>query len=571
MTDQSVTGVPELERKVLRGLSPEIVSAPVATSSWFPPQMLMAQAGYGKALSYRPDRLWLGRTPDETALPVGFIDDRHIVTIAGSRAGKGVSSIIPVLCEYPGSVLCFDPKGDNARCTAARRGFGTHHPHVVGFEQDVFVLDPSGISGVEESYLATFDPLDGLGPDNERTYEETGLIADGLFVPTDPKDAHWDDSARDFVQALILHVLSWPSYAGDRTLGRVRKLLRDGERDEHQAFQAYLTDQGDPDSDAITKRVSAFDTLLSVMSENMAFDGAIAGAATGLMDLGERERGSILSTARRNLKFLDSPKMQKCLSTSEHTLSLEMLKRNPRGVSVFVVLPSRLMKSHSRWMRLLLNLVIARMEIDAEPPETGHPVLAICDEFPVLGHMAMLESAVGYMAGFGLKIWAILQDLPQLKRHYPQSWETFLGNAGTLQFFGNADQTTLEFISRRLGEIEVLRETENQSTTETESEADISEFEKVRRTNEGGKGKGLFSSFDLQNNTQTPSRSTATSKTRSQTIQKTALMTPDEIRRVFSRASGLQIISLADYRPMILRRTPYFSDPQFTGKFTPSR
>ena len=318
MAKQPAPSVSDIERKVPRGLSPGIVTAPLTTSSWFPPESLASQAQADKALSYRPGRVWFGRTPDKAALPVGFIDDRHMATFAGSRAGKGVSAIIPMLCEYPGSVFCFDPKGENARLTAARRGFGTHEPHVIGLEQDVFVLDPYRISGVEESYLASFDPLEGLGEGNDRTYEEVGLIADGLVVPTDPKDAHWDDNSRDFVQALILHVLTWPSYSEDRTLGRVRKLLRDGDRDEFQAFQSYMAEQGDPDRDEIVANVSAFETLLNVMSENMAFDGVIAGAASGLMDLSDRERGSILSTARRNLKFLDAPKMQACLSASEY-------------------------------------------------------------------------------------------------------------------------------------------------------------------------------------------------------------------------------------------------------------
>jgi len=57
-------------------------------------------------------------------VPLGLDDDRHFVTIAGSRSGKGTSAIIPNLCIYPGSVVCLDPKGENASITAARRGAG---------------------------------------------------------------------------------------------------------------------------------------------------------------------------------------------------------------------------------------------------------------------------------------------------------------------------------------------------------------------------------------------------------------------------------------------------------------
>lgn len=53
---------------------------------------------------------------------IGLNDDRHVMTIAGSRAGKGVSLIVPNLIFYEGSALAVDPKGENATITAGRRG-----------------------------------------------------------------------------------------------------------------------------------------------------------------------------------------------------------------------------------------------------------------------------------------------------------------------------------------------------------------------------------------------------------------------------------------------------------------
>ena len=53
---------------------------------------------------------------------IGWNDDRHVMTIAGNRAGKGVSLIIPNLLFYEGSALVIDPKGENAQITAGRRG-----------------------------------------------------------------------------------------------------------------------------------------------------------------------------------------------------------------------------------------------------------------------------------------------------------------------------------------------------------------------------------------------------------------------------------------------------------------
>lgn len=189
-----------------RGARPAPEIAPLATSSWFPMAELADLARRGGDFAHKAGKLWLGRTPTGDKLPIGWMDDRHMVTIAGSRAGKGVSAIIPMLCDYPGPVICLDPKGENAYRTSARRGFGAST--ITGLHQDVYVLDPYGISGVEEVYRATFDPLSGLSPDSDDALEEATLIAEALVISSNPRDAHWDDSARALVEAVILHVVS---------------------------------------------------------------------------------------------------------------------------------------------------------------------------------------------------------------------------------------------------------------------------------------------------------------------------------------------------------------------------
>ena len=104
-----------------------------------------------------------------------------------------------------------------------------------------------------------------------------------------------------------------------------------------------------------------------------------------------------------------------------------------------------------RWLRLFVNLALQAMERTPGAPAAGCPVLFVLDEFASLGHMRQIEDAAGQIAGYGVKLWPILQDLGQLKALYKDRWETFMGNAGVLQFFGNNDLTTLEWISKRLG------------------------------------------------------------------------------------------------------------------------
>ena len=55
------------------------------------------------------------------------------------------------------------------------------------------------------------------------------------------------------------------------------------------------------------------------------------------------------------------------------------------------------------------------------------------------------------MAGFGMQLWGIVQDLSQLEGIYDKGWETFVGNSGVLQYFGSRDQRTAEYFSKLCG------------------------------------------------------------------------------------------------------------------------
>ena len=339
---------------------------------------------------------------------------------------------------------------------------------------------------------------------------------------------------------------------------------------------------------------------------NPAVRDVIVGAAHTIADMGENERGSVLSTARRNTKFIDSPWMRSCLSgDGGSSLDLDALKASPGGLTLYVCLPARFIPTHARFLRLVLNLALYRMEAQGlDRPACGHSVLYVMDEFAALGRLEAIEKAAGLMAGYGVKLWTILQDLGQLKRHYKESWETFLGNAGVLQFFANADLTTLQWLSTRMGQVEVIRETRgssessttglsrSQSLTEssgwskssgvTKGSSDMAELQSIA-TRDGGSGlvpflarsgasgRGNSEGWSTQDgSTGGSSRQqgdgwssgTSQSASVSEGIHQAPLMTPDEIARLFDRSTGRQVV-LLDGLPVALTRTDYDSDPAF--------
>lgn len=387
------------------------------------------------AMQWDPSRIFLGAIGNT---PIGMLDDRHICTVAGSRAGKGVSVIIPNLIHYKGSILAIDPKGELASITAKRRA--------EDLGQKVCVLDPFDRTAPWVApYKKSYNPLVFLEPGSPTLIEDAGLIADSLIISSTggTVDPHWDESARNFIEAVLLHIVTAKKYGGRRNLVTAHELLTRG----------AIFERGDKHYEGVIGLTyEMLESAEKLDNEDAAI--IIDGAAVDMQDRGDNERGSVMSTIHRHVKFISYRPIKNILTG--HDFSLSELKTAANGMTVYLCLPAGRMNSCNRWLRLFFNLALETMErLGQGRPATGLPVLFVLDEFAVLGHMRQIEDAAGQIASFHVKLWPILQDLTQLKTLYKERWETFLGNAGILQFFGNNDLTTLEFIQKRLGKTPV--------------------------------------------------------------------------------------------------------------------
>lgn len=615
----------------------------IATAEWADPAVVE------KVYAYRDGTIWLGRSPSEHPAPLGYEDDRHVCLVGGSRGGKGTTSIVPTLLTWPGSLCVLDPKGENATITAARRGRGSQYSKGMG--QAVLLLDPFKAAQVDDSLRGRFNPLDALDPDNEETVDEAGRVADAIVVMSDGvKDPFWDESARAIIKGLILHVLTAPRFEGRRNLITVRQLIMRGDWELAEDFRAQEPDE----------TTSPHGLLWQSVTHNPAFNGLLAGIGDSFVNMlinSPKQYESVLQTASRNTEFIDSPAMQRLLDASDFQLS--ELKTRPEGLSLYLCLPQRYMNTHYRWLRMMIGLTVTEMEKVRGRPATGHPILMVLDEFAGLKRMEIIEHAVAQIAGYGVKMFFVLQSLEQLKGVYRDNWETFLANSGLKVFFNVEDHFSRDYVSKLIGETEVIREVHSASDSTSESESvshsvarsesetrgrssstGTSESEgtnsSVNKSRSGGVNfsqsrsknytyaQGIFwnkydydhigegrseswghskgwsegSSRGVSHGTSrsrtdgtSESRTTGTSETEgttrgtsqsrtagtSETIQKRALITPDEIGQVFARIDdrarvaypGLALAVISGARPVLLRRVHYYEDFQFMGLFDP--
>lgn len=433
----------------------------IATAEWAHPEDVAGR------LSHRPGTFWLGRTLNPEGTPVGYNDDRHICLVSGTRGGKGTTTIIPNLCLWPGSVVVVDPKGENASVTAARRGPGSEHAEGMG--QTVHVLDPYKTAKVDDRLRSRFNPLDALDPEGAHCVRNAERIAAALVPPSKAEEKFWENGARRLISGLILHVLTAPEYEGRRSLVTVRELVFRGDVETARLLR----------EDGYENIPSGHNLLWAGMIENEAFGGYVAGIGeryeSQMLNAPKQWEG-ILDEAVNATGFINNPGMQACLSASDFSLS--DLKTDPNGVSLYLSIPQRFMTEDFRWLRMMIALITTEMEAVSGPPATGHRILMFLDEFAGLKRMEVIENAIAQMAGYGLKMFVVLQDLTQLKKHYEHSWQTFLGNSGLKIFYAVEDQFTREYVSKLVGETERIREvrstnesvghSESRSSTETD-------------------------------------------------------------------------------------------------------
>jgi len=412
----------------------------------------------------------------------------HLITLAPTRAGKGVGTVIPNLLAAERSVLVIDPKGENARIAGeARRRFGTVH-----------VLDPFEVSGHPS---AAYNPLDRLTPDSLDLGEDAASLTEALVMdpPGQVTEAHWNEEAKAILGGLIMFCVCHED-PNRRTLATVREYL--------------------------TLPPEKLRALLELMQDSDEAGGLIARAANRFLGKADREAASVLSNAQRHTHFLDSPRIAKCLARSDFAFS----DLRHRITSVFLVLPPNRMDAYSRWLRLLVSQALQDIARDAEATTAAQnasqrlssPTLFLLDEFAALGRLEAVERAMGLMAGYGLQLWPILQDMSQLKDLYGERAGTFIANAGVQQVFGVNDFETAKWLSQMIGQ-------------------ETAGFQ----TDSFKPGDGPSFSNNLTGRD---------------------LLTPDEIMQL---PPDRQLLRVQGQATAVAQKLRYYADPEFAGLFTP--
>jgi type IV secretion system protein VirD4 len=333
----------------------------------------------------------------------------HVLCFAPTRSGKGVGLVVPTLLTWPGSCIVHDIKGENWILTS---GFRAQHGRVLLF-------DPTNPGS------AAYNPLLEVRR-GQWEVRDVQNVADVLVDPEGSLERrnHWEKTSHSLLVGAILHVL----YAEqDKTLAGVASFLSDPKRSIETTLRAMMT----------TRHLGEEGT-----------HPVIASAARELLNKSENERSGVLSTAMSFLGLYRDPVIAQV--TRRCDWHIRDLTEEERPTTLYLVVPPSDISRTKPLVRLILNQIGRRLTEDLEAKDRRHRLLFMLDEFPALGRLDFFESALAFMAGYGLKGFLIAQSLNQIEKAYGPS-NAFLDNCHVRVSFATNDERTAKRVSDALG------------------------------------------------------------------------------------------------------------------------
>jgi type IV secretion system protein VirD4 len=337
----------------------------------------------------------------------------HVMVFAPTRSGKGVGLVIPTLLSWTDSAVVHDIKGENWQLTAGWRSRFSH----------CLLFDPTN------PLSARYNPLLEV----RRGSEEIRDVQNIADILVDPEGAlerrnHWEKTSHSLLVGAILHIL----YAEeDKTLARVATFLSDPERPFVATLRAMMA----------TNHLGT--------AEAPRVHPVVASAAREVLNKSENERSGVLSTAMSFLGLYRDPTVAAVTSACDWRIA--DLIEGGRPVSLYLVVPPSDISRTKPLVRLILNQIGRRVtEQLPRARKSRRQLLLMLDEFPALGRLDFFETALAFLAGYGVRAFLIAQSLNQIARAYGEN-NAILDNCHVRVAFSSNDERTAKRISDALG------------------------------------------------------------------------------------------------------------------------
>lgn len=439
----------------------------------------------------------------------------HTFLCAPSRSGKGVGIIIPTLLTWPHSVVVVDVKGENYAFTAGRRK---------KMGQAILKFEPTALSG-----SVKFNPFEEIRmgtPDEVKDCQNIcRILADPTGKGYEGNNAHWTNNAADLLFGIVLH-LKWVLKEASEPVNMTTVLnfmAEDTLGLRHHLGQIVNNASNGKTGQIMHDRSGRILAHANNSTEPLYFHPRVFQVFSKMASTPEKEFGSIQSTLETALSVYRDPVVAENMSRSD--FSINDLMNHEKPVSLYLIVPpsdiDRLMPAFRSIVELLYRRNVEKMEFNLAKKNTEankHRLLMLLDEFPQLGRLETFETAMGVIAGYGIKAFVICQSVMQINKLYGKD-NGIISNCEVQVYYAPNDQETAEQLARMLGKKTV--ETKSRNTG-----AALIKFDKSHTYNETGRD----------------------------------LMTPDEVRALDPKK---ELVFKRGMRPLLADKITWYDNPDF--------
>ncbi|MDB4951204.1 MAG: conjugal transfer protein TraG [Gemmatimonadetes bacterium] len=379
----------------------------------------------------------------------------HLLTMASTRSGKGVGTVLPNALAYRGSMIFSDPKAEAFFVTAEHRRTRLGHR--------IYALDPFEVTVLEgrepHDMRAFYNPLRQVpttGPAARLALDRIRALAETLILESKGENAFWDRMARQVTTGILLYIC----YQFDAGLSPQSAFPVETPFGRDLLTLRFLTCLGADDFQAVLNHMGRCD------------HPEVRRVANILLGADYRTRQNIMTSAQAQLAFLDSPQMAAVLgefirsdrggASRPNPLAhadLHLIKTEGVRQTVYLVIPPSFLETHAPWLRLMIVAINDIITRTTAPPDL--PIVMMLDEFANLGRIDAVRRGVSLVGGYGVRFWMIVQDLQQVESVYDKAWGTMFANAFVKQLFGTNDLRTAKELSELTGDATVYADSGN--------------------------------------------------------------------------------------------------------------
>jgi type IV secretion system protein VirD4 len=360
--------------------------------------------------------------------------NNNVMVVGGSGSGKTRFYVKPNIMQMHSSYVITDPKGELLRSSGKMLVDN-------GYKVKIFNL-------IKMTESDKYNPFNYIVSEKDILKLINNLITNTTSSQARKGDDFWEKAETALLQALFSYVQS-EGRPEERNIKTVMELIRLAEvREEDESFE------------------SALDILFQDLKQKQPNHFACKQYDIFKLAAGKTAKSILVSLGVRLSPFYIEELAE---LMSEDTLELDMV--GSEKTALFIILPDS-DKTFNFLAAIMYQQLFDILFHKADTEYAGrlpYHVRFMLDEFPNIGQIPQFETYVATMRSREMSANIILQNISQLKSLYEKTWETITGNCDTMLFLGGTEQSTLEYLSKKIGKTTIDHRSINESRGQTGS------------------------------------------------------------------------------------------------------